>query len=81
MTSRPPIQLMLNHGANVASKTGSPTHEFVPNARAHEAFWCNRHPALKPALKAPLKVSLRALLNSPIRIKRPLLTDAPTALA
>lgn len=81
MASLPPIQVMLNRRTNTTSKTGSSTHESVRNARAHEAFWCDHHPALKPALKAPLKVSLRALLNSPIRIKRPLLTDAPNALA
>ncbi len=80
MASRMPIQETLNRSLNTALKAGSSTHEFVPNARAHEAFWCDHHPALKPALKVPLKASLTPLLSGPIRIKRPLLTDHPPVL-
>lgn len=77
----PPIRPALNQPTDPAPNTSSPTHPFMPNARAHEAFRRNHHRALKTALKEPLNATRRHPLNSPIRIKRPLSTDTPDALS
>lgn len=65
----------------MASGTGSLTHIFMSNARAHGAFRRVYRLALKPALNAPLKTSLRPLLSSPICPNEPAWPNMPARLA